>query len=1148
MVKVDTAPDDDLKGNEADSRNVAQKISDNRFKRAPQSTIDARAAEMSAAEGAGEGDRSMADMSPEERRAALAASEEAGQDAPGWAFDSKNESPYQGNDLKSILLRMRGVKKTGATTGVAASILFVGGILVSMATGSSFWTALEKNLTNDGSDDARINSILHRAFNNMIAVDACAKPGLKCKMKTMAKEQVKKFKDGLMGIKGEVIGKDGNPARGSPATNSDGTIDPDKLEDGQRVKATSVTFSDGFEAKNVAAFNGHLDANIAMRDLAARALNPLTADFVHGKFGKMLSEKFGVNKAKATAEEKKTNNAKESIKAATEEANKKASGTLKEQAMKALLSPTAQAVQMGVDYTCMAYNTARIATGAVKAKWAIDLARFAWPFMRLISKMQDGSITDQDFKELEDRLMQLVAYLPPSRAEELKKALNTNTLTDNDKNTLESFGVSTDDLDEFSKRKEAINQVTEITDKNAFDSQALRMVFYGDTTGLTNFTKKFSVGIVGSTTLTVDFALKAIQGWASLGTGDLKEGKRNIKSFCKANKAIGAVMMAGGLAEAGIDIVNCVAAGATLGADVPALIDCGKRALIVATKVGLWVAAGIALSQAVTAAVAAAIMADAPDLPADNLRGPAAGDALASGIALILTKKSASSGAKPAMSTLAVNSFISSTQERYDQYSDELAYYEARNEPLNADNRHSFLGQIVSSLNPTPTIPGEQTSAFSYIANIVNVVSGTFNNTAQALHSQPSLLTLNQANLNARTGNGDCISDEEKKQAGIICDGTSGRTIMTASPRVLQWAEEDASGKTDHLGDAIDWMKENHTQNEGENAGSGTQDETCTGVMEKISELMTLDWGSLGKCSDSGELASIDDEGKPIAGSQYEKFVKYCRDRELEYGSTDLDQGQGSNKEQAWHDGTQCGLSYDCHGTASTTTDEDKPFDKNCDTGKGSLMMDYFTYYYNMCYVQYATANNATDCTNDAPPDNGAAGSNAGNVNSNCGDGTRASIYSCALQFDPYTYGPDAHAEKGTTEWYNKFKASPPTDPNALKLDCSSLVMAAIVAAFGKDVPNMVAPGSFSGDKGHWESVPKDQAERGDVIVQTGHVEIIKDNDKSKQYFTTFGAHTDNAPVDRQISESGYSYSDVTVGTYRYIGPGVGSGSGNLNV
>ena len=75
MVKVDTAPDDDLKGNEADSRNVAQRISDNKFKRAPQSTIDARAAEMSAAEEAGEGDRSMADMSPEERRAALAAGE-----------------------------------------------------------------------------------------------------------------------------------------------------------------------------------------------------------------------------------------------------------------------------------------------------------------------------------------------------------------------------------------------------------------------------------------------------------------------------------------------------------------------------------------------------------------------------------------------------------------------------------------------------------------------------------------------------------------------------------------------------------------------------------------------------------------------------------------------------------------------------------------------------------------------------------------------------------------------------------------------------------------------------------------------------------------------------------------------------------------
>lgn len=1143
MVKVDTAQDDKLEGHEEDSRNIAKKISDNKFTRASQSTIDARAAEMSAAEEAGEGDRSMADMTPEERREALAAGEEAGQQNPGWSFDSKEDSPYQGNDLKSMLLRMRGVKKTGATTGVAASIFFVGGILISMATGSSFWTALEKNLTNDASDDARINSVLHRAFNNMIAVDACAKPGLKCKMKTMAKEQVKKFRDGLMKITGDVIGKDGNPTRGSPAVDpKDGTIDPDKLQEGERVNAKSITFSDGFVAKSVDAFNTHLDTNIGMRDLATRALNPLTADFVHGKFGEMLAEKFGVSKAKATPEEKKTDNAKEAAKAATEEAGKKASSSKAEVAMRILLSTPAQLGQVGLDYACTAYNVARIATGAVKAKWAVDLARFAWPFLRLISKMQDGSITDQDFQELEDRLMQLVAYLPPSRATELKDKITSNTLSDVDKNTLESFGVSTDNLDDVNARTEAVKQVTEITDKNAFDSQALRAAFYGDTTELTNFTKKFSVGIVGSTTLGVNYILQLVQGWATFGFGGLKEGKQNIKSICRANKALGAVMLAGGIADTGKDVVACV----TAITNPASAIDCGKKALTILGQAAVQVGILYAISHGVVEAVTAAVIAEAPSLPPDNLQGPAAGDALASGIALVLSSKAMSSGAKPAMSTAAVNQYLSSTQEYYNQYGDEIAYYEARQDPLNVNSRYSFLGQIVSSLNPNPTAPGQQTSAFSYMANIFGVVSGMVGNTAQALHSQPSLITLNQANLNSRTGNGKCPSDEEKNQSGIICDRTSGRAVMTVSKRVLQWAAEDATGKTDHLSEAIDWMSRPQSDVE-KQYGGGTQDETCEGVMSTIMDALTLEWGNLGKCSDSGEKASIDDQGKPVAGSQYEKFVQYCAKRQLEVGSTDIDQGTGSIKEQAWHDGTQCGLTYDCHNTASTTIDEDKPFDPSCDQNIGSQMMDYFTYYYNMCYVQYATANNATDCTNDNPPDGG-GGADSSSANSDCGDGTRASIYACALQFDPYTYGPDDHAAKGTVAWYKNFKANPPTDPNALKLDCSSLVMASLVAAFGQDVPNMIASGTFTGDKKYWQSIPKDQAERGDVIVQSSHVEIIKDNDKAKQYFTTFGAHTDNAPVDKQISESGYSYNDVTVGTFRYVGPGVGTGSGNLNV
>ena len=43
-------------------------------------------------------------------------------------------------------------------------------------------------------------------------------------------------------------------------------------------------------------------------------------------------------------------------------------------------------------------------------------------------------------------------------------------------------------------------------------------------------------------------------------------------------------------------------------------------------------------------------------------------------------------------------------------------------------------------------------------------------------------------------------------------------------------------------------------------------------------------------------------------------------------------------------------------------------------------MMDYFNYYYNMCYVQYPMMNDATDCTNDSEAtDAGGTPAGAGN-------------------------------------------------------------------------------------------------------------------------------------------------------------------------
>jgi hypothetical protein len=1051
---------------------------------------------------------SLDDATPEERRAAIAASEQSGQDQSSFN-DSSEKSPYQGNDLKSRLLRLRNVKGKGATTGIAASILFIGGIMLSMAGGSSFWASLEKNLTNDANDDARINTELHRAFNSLFT-RSCKPGSLACKFKTMTKTQVQKWKDGFAKIKGQILDKNGNPTRGSP----DDVVDPDTMKDGERVAASEVVFNDGYTATNADQVNTHLENNIGQRDLMTRAFSPKVDSFING-FGEMMREKFGISKARATPEEQKTSTGEDSVKAATNEAVNKAKGSTSQRLLRAATSSTAQVLQTAIDYTCMGYNATRIAVGTVKAAWATDLIRFAYPFVRLAAKIQDGSATDEDYQQIQDKFTQLVDYMSNTRAAELEGRIRSGSLNDVDKRELQEFGI---DLDDDTNTQ--IQQIEQIKNKNAFDSMGLQQAIYGNTQPLTDFTKKFGTGIVGTGTITASFIVGKLQNMAGFGFG-APDGKQNIKSFCKANKALGAMMMAGGLSEAGFDIINCFAAAGTGGLDAPSDAVCLKRLLVAGLKTAAYIKGFELAGELITTAITTYIMKEAPNLPSDALRGPAAGEAIASGIGLLLAHKAASSGLKPAMSMASINSYISSTQEHYDQYGDQLAYYNARDTPFDASNRFSFLGQIIGSLNPKSTkATSSQSGIFSYVSNLLGVVSGTFSTTASALHSEPSLMTVDQSELAARTSNGACVSDEEKADSGMMCDRTSGRTIQVASPRVLQWAKEDATGKTDHLGEAIAWLQKPQKGPEMEDGG-GTQDETCTDLIEKVIEFMSTDWGSLGKCSDSGEKASIDENGAPVPGSQYEKFLTYCKNRKLEPGSTDLDQEIGSAKEQVWHDGTQCGMTYDSNGNSSTGYGSPKggskaKFDPSKDTGKGSLMMDYFTYYSNMCYVQYATQNGATDCTNDNPPDTGDTGSAP--VTGSIAEVAKE-MGSWGAQYKAcYKYG-GGHGAEATTDWMKQAIANHFT--GAYAVDCSAFVRAVILQATGKDIGSEDT-NSMCADTKNFEHIPRGSAQPGDLAIDcANHVEVITavSNGAITQ---TVGARTDGCGAGMGASPANY--------------------------
>ncbi|USN96570.1 MAG: hypothetical protein H6797_05945 [Candidatus Nomurabacteria bacterium] len=480
-------------------------------------------------------------------------------------------------------------------------------------------------------------------------------------------------------------------------------------------------------------------------------------------------------------------------------------------------------------------------------------------------------------------------------------------------------------------------------------------------------------------------------------------------------------------------------------------------------------------------------------------QGVDAGNALAAGIGLLLSNSTLGSGLRPVGGTSKaqmlqkIKGFIADTNETNYKYTTQLALDEAKRNQFDVSNQYSFMGQIASQLNPY--LNGDGTF-FSRIASMVRVIGTSFSKlptSANALFSQPSNMTLEDGiNGDPASNRINKCADQDMETIGAACDW-SGRIIGYTTNNVLQGLNQIANNKiaggSDILTKSINFMINDKTE---------YRDPT-TGVSKTI----------------DGDINQ--DTGETISHSNFENYIKYCVERKSpNNGTVPIGSSVESIAEDDgnWFDGERC-LGKD---------------------NKDQTMLDSFATYYNWCYVQYATAERMTDCVHNTPEAN-----NAANVSSDCGDGSTGSIYSCALQFDPYAYSYGAgHDEYGKVSWYQNFKTNTPS-PNSNPFDCSSLVMASVVAAFGHDIPGMSAPSSFH-DTTHWQKLPDGSAQQGDVIVWNGHVEIIKSKDGNG--YTTFGAHTHHAN-NQEADISGGSYGlhgegqgDAYDGVYRYVGPG----------
>jgi hypothetical protein len=150
----------------------------------------------------------------------------------------------------------------------------------------------------------------------------------------------------------------------------------------------------------------------------------------------------------------------------------------------------------------------------------------------------------------------------------------------------------------------------------------------------------------------------------------------------------------------------------------------------------------------------------------------------------------------------------------------------------------------------------------------------------------------------------------------------------------------------------------------------------------------------------------------------------------------------------------------------------------------------------------------------------------------NCGGATGNEALLCnARKFDPFGYlWGGGHGDPEA--FMNNFMAQGGfTQPFKQVVDCSGLEVVSIWMTFQQKV--IFTTAGMSGMNGMLRHITVPEAQPGDFMHKEGHTEIASANGGG----TTFGAHTDQAPPDEQISEA-QTKSGFWTDAYVYIGPG----------
>lgn len=827
-----------------------------------------------------------------------------------------------------------------------SAYLFIIGIIVAGAWYSSVFAPnilmvnIKEMFTNDLSDATIALWTYDKKMldHKLGKADCGTKDSIKCKLSTMSRQQVKALEKAGFTVNGEKVDED----------NRD-DFDPDNDKTESRYKVTSIEFPhDGGTASSADQFEQNTNKSSAMKSLVYSVFHPKTSFFMDERFKQRLKWRYDLTKnptVTGNTEEAVDKSFDASMKGDDEKIDDTGQGpvslkTLESDGKSQLKDASKRIGKLANAYVglqCAYYTQFKITYNATKKARETTVARFAMQYLKAADQIKAGL------------------------AEEMAANVLSSKLAWSDEG---GYGG-----------------------KNATDSAMYRHILYKESAkdsrnGLEYYLDNFSsIGKIFPAWLqTVFITEKIIKGMANLpGSLSLPPadiGGTSAREYClegqkDSNKIARKpsyapnncpVLTVSGTPPAMMAAVAPVAAIADVTCPYPPPVDKGCCWMMYPTT-------------QMTQEIVMPYIADTAGSPVaswagdeakkfdSGTKGINASDAIFAGTGAILGDMAMSRGMRPG-DKQSMSQYLSH-RDVYEKDIEEVARYEGRKNPLDLQNKFSFMGAFVRSMGVSyDQKPSFLSSALKSLS-ILPTSLAHLNPKANAFfYIQPR--TLDTSRLRC--------PDAEYKNIGIDAD-------VACNVR-YSMSQQELDAKVD---DVLKYMLESHSDETKDNIDEIQKrlDETDKGfdMQDKNDVQRQLDEAKEGR-----DAKMIDEKtGAPVKFSEYEKFMTYCVNREDPWGRTGMavrrEELSDSEKENRLKDKDQngnpinksndSGSPYEMKvandgKSAYMSITEGAKADQDWYTGKKCLedseMLRNFRAYTMMCSVD-GTHSGAIDCT-----------------------------------------------------------------------------------------------------------------------------------------------------------------------------------------